>query len=61
MFAVGFVVIIALAFFILSVLLFNGKASMLLAGYNSMSKKEKARYVKKNYVEVLALLLLLSL
>ncbi|EQG75519.1 hypothetical protein QKA_2396 [Clostridioides difficile DA00165] len=39
MFAVGFVVIIALAFFILSVLLFNGKASMLLAGYNSMSKK----------------------
>ncbi|MDU2661762.1 MAG: DUF3784 domain-containing protein [Clostridioides difficile] len=61
MFAVGFVVIIALAFFILSVLLFNGKASMLLAGYNSMSKKEKARYEKKNYVEVLALLLLLSL
>lgn len=60
MFAVGFVVIIALAFFILSVLLFNGKASMLLAGYNSMSKKEKARY-DKNYVEVLALLLLLSL
>lgn len=47
MFAVGFVVIIALAFFILSVLLFNGKASMLLAGYNSMSKKEKARYDKK--------------
>ncbi|WKK91424.1 DUF3784 domain-containing protein [Clostridioides difficile] len=61
MFAVGFVVIIALAFFILSVLLFNGKASMLLAGYNSMSNKEKARYDKKNYVEVLALLLLLSL
>ncbi|ALP04492.1 hypothetical protein PCZ31_2574 [Clostridioides difficile] len=61
MFAVGFVVIIALAFFILSVLLFNGKASMLLAGYNSMSKKEKARYDKKKYVEVLALLLLLSL
>lgn len=47
MFAVGFVVIIALAFFILSVLLFNGKASMLLAGYNSMSNKEKARYDKK--------------
>ena len=47
MFAVGLVVIIALAFFILSVLLFNGKASILLAGYNSMSKKEKARYDKK--------------
>lgn len=61
MFAVGFVVIIAIAFFILSVLLFNGKASMLLAGYNRMSKKEKAQYDKKNYVEVLALLLLLSL
>lgn len=60
MFAVGFVVIIALAFFILSVLLFNGKASMLLAGYNSMSKKEKHDTIK-NYVEVLALLLLLSL
>lgn len=47
MFAVGFVVIIALAFFILSVLLFNGKASMLLAGYNSMSKKEKHDTIKK--------------
>lgn len=48
MFAVGFTVIIAVASFILSILLFNGKASMLLAGYNTMSDKEKARYdVKK--------------
>ncbi|MCC0632966.1 DUF3784 domain-containing protein [Clostridioides sp. ZZV15-6388] len=48
MFAVGFTVIIAIASFILSILLFNGKASMLLAGYNTMSDKEKARYdVKK--------------
>lgn len=48
MFAVGFTVIIAIASFILSILLFNGKASMLLAGYNTMSDKEKAQYdVKK--------------
>ncbi|MCC0679642.1 DUF3784 domain-containing protein [Clostridioides sp. ES-S-0005-03] len=48
MFAVGFTVIIAIASFILSILLFNGKGSMLLAGYNTMSDKEKARYdVKK--------------
>ena len=47
MFAVGFIVISAIALFILSILLFNGKASMLLAGYNTMSDKEKARYDKK--------------
>lgn len=61
MFAVGFIVIFAIAFFILSILLFNGKASMLLAGYNTMSDKDKARYDKKNYVEVLVLLFLLYL
>ncbi|NMS89438.1 DUF3784 domain-containing protein [Clostridioides difficile] len=47
MFAVVFIVISAIAFFILSILLFNGKASMLLAGYNTMSDKEKAQYDKK--------------
>lgn len=47
MFAVGFTVVLAIATFILSVLLFNGKASMLLAGYNTMSDKEKAQYDKK--------------
>lgn len=47
MFVVGFVVIIVFVFFILSVLLFNGKVSMLLVGYNFMSNKEKVWYDKK--------------
>lgn len=37
----------ALIFLIISIFLFNGKGGWLIAGYNTMSNEEKARYDKK--------------
>ena len=41
------VIVLATLFLILSVFLFQGKGSWLIAGYNTASEEEKAKYDKK--------------
>lgn len=44
---VVFVLLLALAFFVISVFLFKGKGSWLIAGYNTASVEVRAKYNEK--------------
>ena len=48
------ILLIALLFFIVGAFLYKGKSAWLIAGYNTASKEEKAKYDKKKLCKAIS-------
>lgn len=49
-----------LSFFIVSIFMLNGKGSMLISGYNTLSKEEKAKYKEKELTQFIGKILMFN-
>lgn len=50
------ILVVALLFLIMSIFLFNGKGKWLIAGYNTLSKKEREHYDEKKVCRAMGMI-----